>query len=347
MRAMIMRDGVLRVDSIDDPEPGRGQVLVRNLACGICASDIHLLQHGARLADWSREFGGPFSMDLDRDLVMGHEFCGEIVDHGPGATRSLREGARVTSVPTIMHDGGFAVAGYDNEYPGGFGELMVLAEDSLRVVPDDVSSDAAAMTEPLSTGFIYVRIANVAAHEVPLVVGCGAIGLGVIAGLRMAGVEPIVASDPSSFRRALALEAGAHEVVDPNERPAMQAWKAAAARKKGAGAVIFECVGVPGVLGEILEAAPWAARVVVAGVCLEPDPLFTAAAHSKALNVQFGGFPIPEDFDGALRAIADGTVDVSRWLTGHASLDGSLQAFEDAKDTQRHARIVIRPASAG
>ena len=112
---------------------------------------------------------------------------------------------------------------------------------------------------------------------------------------------------------------------------------------KGAKALIFECVGVPGVLGPLLEQAPWLVRVVVAGARLEPDTLFTVAAHTKGINVQFGGMPIAEDFSRALRALGDGAVDVEPWLTGRAGLDGAVSAFERAKNANAHARLIIQP----
>jgi threonine dehydrogenase-like Zn-dependent dehydrogenase len=343
VRAMILNDKALRVGAIADPEPGPGQVLVKSLACGVCASDLHLQAHGARLAEWSRRFGGPFSFEPRRDLVMGHEFCGEIEDYGPQTARVLPVGARVTSVPTLFHRGGMAVLGYDNDFPGGFAQRMLLSERLLLRVPDALSTEAAALTEPVSVGFPYARIANPAPGDVPLVVGCGMIGLAVIAALRHAGVTPIVASDFSAPRRALAARAGASEVVDPARESPFDVWKRAARSVKGAKALIFECVGVPGVLGPILEQAPWFARVVVAGACLEPDTLFTAAAHTKAINVQFGGMPIPEDFARALRALGDGAVDVEPWLTGRAGLEDSVAAFERAKDANAHARMILRP----
>jgi threonine dehydrogenase-like Zn-dependent dehydrogenase len=340
---MIMNDGVLRVDEMADPVPEKGQVLVRTLACGVCASDIHLRSHGDRLAKWSREFGGPFDMDTKSDLVMGHEYCGEIVDYGPDTSGELAVGSRVTSMPQLFHDRGFTVLGYDNVYPGGFSQYMLLGRDMLRAVPADVPTDAAALTEPLSVGFEYVRIARMRPHDVPLVIGCGAIGLGMIAVLRDAGVSPIVAADYAPMKRALAEQMGAHVVVDPAEQSPMRAWTEAAASTKSAAAVVFECVGVPGTLGAILEAAPWNARVIVAGVCLEPDPVFGAAAHSKAINVQFGGIPIAADFDGALEAISDGRIDVASWITGHAGIEQSVSAFDEATDPEQHARMIVHP----
>ncbi len=343
MRALVMKDKALRVDDVADPEPQKGQVLVRTLACGICASDTHLLAHGERLAQWSRDFGGPFDMEMARDLVMGHEFCGEILDYGPGSRRPLATGTRVTSAPTLLTSGGFAVLGYSNVYPGGFAEQMLLSEDLVRAVPDGVPTDVAALTEPVSVGFTYRRGSGVTASDVPLVVGCGAIGLAVISALRLLGAGPILASDFSPLRRELALAAGADEVFDPSSERPFTAWATMAGRKKGATPYAFECVGVPGVLDEILREAPFAARIVIAGVCLEPDPIFAAAAHTKGLNVQFGAIPMPADFDAALRAVGDGEIDPRRWISGGAVLEDSVEAFSSAVETDRHVRVMVHP----
>ena len=92
MRAAVMRDQKIVVDTIPDPEPAPGQVLVKTLSCGICGSDLHMLKHAERLLARHRETGGPMAMDLKRDVVMGHEFCAEIVDHGPNCSKSLKPG---------------------------------------------------------------------------------------------------------------------------------------------------------------------------------------------------------------------------------------------------------------
>ena len=220
MRALLMKDKRLRVGEIASPEPSSGQVLVRTLSCGICASDVHLLSHGERLANWSREFGGPFRMDMGRDIVMGHEFCGEVLDYGPGSSRPVPTGKRVTSVPTLVTKNEFAVLGYDNTFPGGFAEQMILDENLVRAVPDGLSTDEAALTEPVSVGQTYLRISQIRSRDVALVVGCGAIGLAIVSALRQVGVRLVVASDFSPLRRELALATGAHEVVDPaSEEP--------------------------------------------------------------------------------------------------------------------------------
>src|SRR5262245_1612693 len=101
MRAAVMRDRALVVDDGADPTPGPGEVLVKTLACGICGSDLHALRHADRMFEASRRAGSPFSVDLARDMVMGHEFCAEVVAYGPDTMRGLRPGTRVCSIPFL------------------------------------------------------------------------------------------------------------------------------------------------------------------------------------------------------------------------------------------------------
>ena len=98
MRAAVMRGGEIVVDTIPDPVPSDGQVLVKTLACGICGSDLHALHHAEEMTRLAQAAGSPaFAMDLERDVVMGHEFCAEIVEFGPGTTQTLKKGDRVVT----------------------------------------------------------------------------------------------------------------------------------------------------------------------------------------------------------------------------------------------------------
>src|SRR5262249_45678483 len=77
MRAAVMRNAQLVVDTVRDPEPGPGEVLVKTLACGICGSDLHALMHADKMVEAAKEGGAPFTLDPSRDVVMGHEFCAD------------------------------------------------------------------------------------------------------------------------------------------------------------------------------------------------------------------------------------------------------------------------------
>src|SRR5262249_29601448 len=126
MRAAILRGQSLVVDTVPDPTPGPGEVLVRPLACGICGSDLHTVTHVAEVVESMRDLGVAKVMDPSRDVVMGHEFAAEVVDYGPGTERTVPVGTRVCSIPMLPRAAGVETLGFSNDVPGGFGELMVL-----------------------------------------------------------------------------------------------------------------------------------------------------------------------------------------------------------------------------
>jgi threonine dehydrogenase-like Zn-dependent dehydrogenase len=341
MRAAVMRGKRIVADTLPDPVPGAGQVLVRTLACGICGSDLHALEHAEEMAALARESGAEaFVMDPARDVVMGHEFCAEIVDHGPSTLRSLKVGQRVCSMPILFHPGGLAAVGYSNEFPGGYGELMVLSEPMLLPVPDGLPTELAALTEPMAVGAHAVEKGRPEKGDAALVVGCGPVGLAVIAALRLRGIGPVVAADFSPKRRALAEHLGADVVVDPAKERPIDAWQKAAGAKQP---LLFECVGVPGVIGDLMRDAPRGARIVVAGVCMEVDRIRPMYGINKELSIHFVLGYTPDEFAGTLRALADGKLPVEPLVTGRVGIDGVAAAFGTLRDPEAHAKILVRP----
>ncbi|MBN8892923.1 MAG: alcohol dehydrogenase [Acetobacteraceae bacterium SCN 69-10] len=358
MRAAIFRQGSLVVDDIAEPAPLAGQVLVRTLCCGICGSDLHAAKHSRQFAELSRRTGGRFSMDTTRDIVFGHEFCCEVVEHGPETSRRLAPGTLVTSMPLTIAGTEVLGISYNADAPGGFGERMALAERMLLPVPNGLPAVHAALTEPMAVGWHAVQRARLEPGDVPLVVGCGPVGLAVIAALRIKGAHPIVAADFSPARRALALRMGADIVVDPAEHSPYDRFRAEItpegydagryARMFGAGpqlrpAVVFECVGVPGVIQQVMEGAPAEARIVVVGVCMEPDRTEPFFAIVKQLNLQFVLAYTPQEFADSLRHIAEGLIDVAPLITGTTGLDGVADAFAALGNPEAHAKILVEP----
>jgi threonine dehydrogenase-like Zn-dependent dehydrogenase len=340
MRAAVMREGRLVVDTIADPTPGPGEVLVKTLACGICGSDLHALKFAPQLVESARESGMPFQLDVARDVVMGHEFCAEIVDFGADTQRALKTGTRVVSMPLAVGASGIHGIGYSNDYPGGYGELMLLSELFLLPVPNGLTTDHAALTEPMAVGVHAVAKSRFEPGDAPLVIGCGPVGLAVIAALRLRGAEPIVAADFSPVRRALAARVGAHVVVDPAETKAIDAWQAAAGARP---AVIFECVGVPGLLHQVMRDAPREARILVAGVCMEDDRIRPMLGINKELSLQFVLGYTPIEFADTLGHIAEGRIDVAPLVTGRVGVEGVPGAFEELATPDAHAKILVEP----
>jgi threonine dehydrogenase-like Zn-dependent dehydrogenase len=358
MRAVVMRQRALVVDDVPVPEPGPGEVLVKTLACGICGSDLHALKHAERLVEASRASGTGFRMDLSRDVVMGHEFCVEIVDHGPETTKRLAVGTRVCSRPGLVRRQGIVTIGYSNDSPGGYAEYMRLTESLLLEVPNGLATESAALTEPMAVGLHAVNKARLDADDVPLVVGCGPVGLAVIAALRLRGVRPIVAADFSPRRRELAASLGADVVVDPAERMPWQSWREAAVWGDSPRAptlppwipgpavrpaVVFECVGVPGVIDQVMAASPRGTRIVVVGVCMEPDTIHPMFGIGKELSIQFVLGYTPGEFAATLRHIAEGEIPTTPLITGKVGAEGVAAAFEALASPERHVKILVEP----
>jgi 2-desacetyl-2-hydroxyethyl bacteriochlorophyllide A dehydrogenase len=341
MRAAVMRDRKIVADTLPDPEPGPGQVLVKTLACGICGSDLHALRHADRMVEAARDGGAP-SMDFDpgRDVVMGHEFCAEVVDFGPSTLRTLPVGSRVCSMPIVFHAQGVSGVGYSNRFPGGYGELMVLSEPLLLPVPNGLSTEMAALTEPMAVGVHAVAKGRPGKDDAALVVGCGPVGLAAIAALRLEGVAPVVASDFSPKRRALAEALGADVVVDPARESVKDVFAGTAGSRQ---ALIFECVGVPGVIEALMRDAPRGARIVVAGVCMEPDQFQPFLGIHKELSLQFVLGYTPDEFARALRGLAEGEIPGEPLVTGRVPLSEVAAAFETLGDPEAHAKILVEP----
>ncbi len=340
MRAAVMRDRKILTDTVPDPEPQTGEVLVRTIVCGICGSDLHALKHTDLMVEAAKESGAPFVMDPKRDVVMGHEFCAEIIDYGPNTAKRFSTGASVCSMPISLRGGRIDGIGYSNEVPGGYGELMVLTEPLLLEVPNGLSPHHAALTEPMAVGVHAVAKSGVTSGDAAIVVGCGPVGLAVIAGLKLQNIEPIIAADFSPLRRSLAETLGAHVVLDPNERSAYEALNEVAF---GRPAVVFEAVGVPGILQGIMKEAPREARVVVVGVCMEEDRIKPMLAIGKELSFQYVLGYSQEDFAATLQNNAEGKINVQQLITGSVGLHGVAGAFEELATPDRHAKILVEP----
>ncbi len=381
MRAVTCTRTVLDITELPDPVPARGELVLDVTRCGICGSDLHSRMHSDALADVAAEIGYDGLMRAEQSVVMGHEFSGVVADRGPGTRTPI--GTSVVSFPLVRRGREVHTTGLSALAPGGYAE-KVLVEDSLTLaIPNGLAPDLAALTEPMAVGLHAVRRGEVGKRDVAIVIGCGPVGLAVISMLKAQGVRTVIASDFSAGRRSLASACGADVVVDPAvESPYSAAsgkrhghletagevfglavgsmeklrrlpvpWHHVyrAAERLGAAdikrPVVFECVGVPGVLEEILTSAPIHTRVVVVGVCMEPDRIRPSMAINKEIELRFVLGYTPLEFRDALHLLADGKVDPRPLVTGVVGLGGVAAAFDALADPEVHAKILIDPTS--
>jgi threonine dehydrogenase-like Zn-dependent dehydrogenase len=339
MRAVVLREGRLEVRETPDPVPGPGELLVRTLSTGICASDVHFLDHPELVAE---DLGMLY--DAHRDIVLGHEFVGEVLAQGPDCSGQFPPGTNVTSMPILLRQAGVQCIGQHPDAPGSFGELFVLSEVMSRAVPEGATTDAVALVDAFAVGEFYVRSSGIEPGWIPLVVGAGAIGLSAVAALAKRNIEPIVVSDYNPERLNLAKTFGAHTLVNPAERSAFDAWREVARdRDSSTPPVIFECVGAPGLIQHIVESADGWARIYAAGGWYSGDTLSCTEATRKGVTIQFGGGPMPEDWDGTLNAVIEGSLDPSPAIGQVIGLDDVPAALNQTRLAQGPPRIVVRP----
>jgi hypothetical protein len=327
---------VLR-DDVPEPTPGPGQVLVTVRACGICGSDLHFAKHGAEMMALGAQMkGAPLGdvdVDLTSDVFMGHEFSAEVLEAGPG-TDTFAPGTLVTSLPVLLSSTGLEPIIYSNTMIGGYAERMLLSAPLLLPIPNGLDPRHAALTEPMAVGRHAVNKSGIKHGEAALVLGCGPIGIAIIAALKVKDIQTIVAADYSAKRRDLAEIMGATRTVDPAEASPFDTTTPA---------VVFEAVGVPGIIDDTLRRAPLGARIVVAGVCMQPDTVHPFFGIAKEINIQFVLAYDPMEFADSLRAIAEGEIDIVPLITDEVGLDEVGAAFDDLADPDRHCKILVTP----
>jgi len=380
MRAVVCHRTELSVEEVADLTPERGQVLIDVERCGICGSDLHARLHCDETAADVAALGYDHFMRSSDRVVLGHEFVGTVADYGPRTRKHFPIGTRVVALPVLRAGGSVHLTGLSPLAPGGYAEQVLSTASMTLRVPDGLDADGAALTEPMAVALHAVRRGQVGARDTAVVIGCGPIGLAVIAMLKATGVRHVIASDFSAGRRALAERMGADVIVDPAaESPwasfaeskrylteaialaevgidAMDKLRAVpllpwahvlrGAEKAGAtprGPVVFECVGVPGMIEHVIANAPLLSRVVVVGVCMGEDSFRPSMAINKEIDLRFAFAYDPSEFHQTLQWIASGKVDVRPLVTGTVGLDGVAGAFDDLGDAERHAKILIDP----
>ena len=217
MRAVVSRaPGQLVVEDVAEPKPAQGQAVLRVLACGICGSDLHLHQHGM----------------LPPGAIMGHEFCGEVVEAAGG----LKTGERVCAIPNLSCGvcercrsglGAYCATqvpiglGAPN---GAFAEYLCIPAANVWAADPAIPLDQLAYFDPFGNATHTALSFDLVGEDV-LITGAGPIGCMAAAIARHCGARHIVVSDPSEYRRNLARKMGATLTVNPLEQKLEDAQK--------------------------------------------------------------------------------------------------------------------------
>ena len=221
--------------------------------------------------------------------------------------------------------------------PGAYAEFVRVGASGAYRLPDSVSFREGAMVEPLAVGLHAVDMAKMPRGATVLVIGAGPVGLATMLWANFLGARHVIVSEMAENRRAMAAKFGATASVDPSQPLTPQVEKIAG---KGPD-IIFECVGVPGLLGSTMMEAPRGARIVIAGVCQQPDTIMPLMGIVKELELQFVLGYRPADFDYVIAMIASDRIDVSHMVTDVVDLNALPSAFEALRKPTHQCKVML------
>jgi threonine dehydrogenase-like Zn-dependent dehydrogenase len=345
MRAVVLRDGELLVDDVPEPPaPGAGQLLVETIACGICGSDLHTKSHTAQFLAANRAVGNLAQVfDPSRDVVMGHEFSFRVLETGDGV-EGWSAGDVGTGYPVATGaDGAMRTVGYSNDYPGGYGERMVLDAAACLRLPKGADPVAAALTEPFTVGEVSVRRAAIEPGTVAVVLGCGPVGLGIVSALHRHGLHPVIATEPTPLRRSKAERLGADTTLDPTRESWVDAYEATGSPRPP---IVFNTTGRKGMLNQLFYDSPWHTHIFEVSGLMEDDLITPIVAVTKQIRLTFSSEGSLEALAGVMDAIAGGQIDTDAIVTARIGLEDVPQAFRALERPNDHVKILVQPSAA-
>jgi (R,R)-butanediol dehydrogenase/meso-butanediol dehydrogenase/diacetyl reductase len=331
----------LRIADVPDLTPEPGEAIMRVRACGICGSDIH-----ATAADGIARHGG----------VLGHEVAGEIASLGADPIGDWSVGDRVFVVSqfscgtcgwcmvdqahnceNLLHFGALG----DGEPDGAYAEYLRVRTNDLLAVPDGISLEVAAMVEPLATGLMLIREAELQIGDRVFIMGAGPIGLATALWAKFFGARRVVVSEMVASRLDLATTMGATDTIDLNTTPDVAAELNSMLGQ--APDVVIECVGRPGVLDNAIDLVRHSGTVIAGGVCMQPDTISHLGAYMKEPTVRFPATYTKAENQFVIEMIAAGRIDPSPMLSHTVSLDELPDMFEALRRPTDQCKVVVTP----
>lgn len=334
MRAAVMQGlhKPLAIETIPDPTPGEGDVVVKVGRCGICGSDLHMTEDPA----YGQGAGS----------ILGHEFAGEVVALGKGV-EGLNTGDLVSVIPLQScgqcHSCSTGEVQWCEKFGlqgGGYAEYALTRPNQCVRLPKSASLADGAIVEPLAVALHGVALSRMRIGDKVLVLGAGPIGLAVAFWARRYGAGRVVVQDLADWQSDRALRMGAHDFVVEPDDPIGSAERALG----GKADVVFECVGVPGLIAQAVDQVRNDGTIVLLGLCTRPDTFNSFAMLSKQVKLATSAFFTRQEYEAALDALDRGAVEPRLLVTDTISLDATPDVFESLRKRTRQCKVLINPA---
>jgi (R,R)-butanediol dehydrogenase / meso-butanediol dehydrogenase / diacetyl reductase len=333
MRAAVMQGLQLPlvIETLPDPAPGEGELVVKVGRCGICGSDLHMTEDPA--------FG------KGAGDVLGHEFAGEVVALGKG-TQGLAIGDLVSVIPLIScgtcascRAGEVAWCDKFGLQGGGYAEYAVTRPNQCVRLPASASLADGAIIEPLAVALHGVNMSGMKKGDKILILGAGPIGLAVAFWARRAGASGVVIQDINDFQQARASGMGASGFVSDPADPVGGAERAL----DGKADIVFECVGIPGLIEQAVSQVRNRGTILLLGLCTKPDTMNTFAMLSKEVRLITSAFFTRQEYEEALDALNAGATEPRLLVTDTISLEDTPLRFEALRTRTHDCKILIAP----
>jgi L-iditol 2-dehydrogenase len=328
----------LALRDIPIPEPAPGEVLVKVAATGICGSDLHIQDDEYKVVP---------------PVVIGHETAGTIVRLGPGVSGHF-PGERVTSKTTISTCGAcdLCSSGRTNLCPerrwlgghvnGGFAGYFTVPVANVLTLPESVSMEAAALTEPLACCVHGVlELAQPSSGSITVVSGPGPIGLLCAQVARAAGSDVIVlGTSADTARFELARRVGLERLIDVQRQDPVEAVLELTGGRSPD--LVIECAGAAASLDQCLRLAPRGGMVLQVGLYGKPVPVSVDTLVLKEIRLVGSFSSTPTSWMTALDLMAVGNVQTEPLVTSTRPLTDWQDAFRAARH-KAEGKILLTP----
>ncbi|MCX7265097.1 MAG: zinc-dependent dehydrogenase [Burkholderiales bacterium] len=335
MKAAVLRaPQVLEVGDIETPEAGPGELILSVRAATVCGTDLRILS-------------GKKTKGVRFPSIIGHEFAGVVVQTGSGVT-AFKNGDRVCMDPVIpCRACSYCKAGLENvclnrqamgyEFDGGFAEFVripaiALTSGNVFKMPNGMSFEAAALSEPLACCINGQKNAQVGLGDSVLIMGAGPIGLMHAALAKAAGARQVIISEPNASRRQAALERGVNHACDPMKESLLDFVKQ---RTDGLGAdVVILAIGVPALANEALSIVRKGGRVNLFAGFSQGDmsSIDVNLIHYNEITVTGASALTRQGYELALHMLSSGQIDATSLITHRYAVADSMAAFEAASN---------------